>query len=53
MTATTLAVAVAAAVAAFGGPIDCWLIMGIGLCLAMLGNAAFTVWQQRRSVVRA
>ncbi len=52
-TATTLAVAVVAAVAAFGGPIDCWLIMGIGLCLAMLGNAAFTVWQQRRSVVRA
>lgn len=53
MTATTLAVAVVAAVAAFGGPIDCWLIMGIGLCLAMLGNAGFTVWQQRRSVVRA
>jgi len=53
MAATTLAVAVAAAVAAFSGPIDCWLIMGIGLCLAMLGNAALTVWQQRRSVVRA
>jgi hypothetical protein len=53
MTATTLAVAVVAAVAAYGGPIDCWLIMGIGLCLAMLGYAAFTVWQQRRSVVRA
>ena len=53
MTATTLAVAVVAVVAAFGGPIDCWLIMGIGLCLAMLGNAALTVWQQRRSVVRA
>ena len=52
-TATTLAVAIAAAVAAFGGPINCWLIMGIGLCLAMLGNAAFTFWQQRRSVVRA
>jgi hypothetical protein len=53
MTATTLAVAIVAVIAAFGGPINCWLIMGIGLCLAMLGNAAFTFWQERRGVVRA
>jgi hypothetical protein len=53
MTGTCLAVAIVAAVAAFGGPVNCWLIMGIGLCLAMLGAAAFTFWQQRRSVVRS
>jgi hypothetical protein len=52
MTATCLAVAIVAAVAAFGGPVNCWLIMGIGLCAAMLGNAAVTFWQQHRSVVR-
>jgi len=38
--------------AGFGGPAGAWLIMGIGLCTAMLGAVAFTVWQQRRSVVR-
>jgi hypothetical protein len=53
MVGTTLAVAIVAAVAAFGGPVGAWLIMGIGLCAAMLGTAAVTVWQQRRSVVRA
>jgi hypothetical protein len=36
----------------FGGPAGAWLIMGIGLCAVCLGTAAFTVWQQRRSVVR-
>jgi hypothetical protein len=49
---TCLGVAIAAAIAALAGPIYCWLIMGIGLCLAMLGNAAFGFRQQRRSVVR-
>jgi hypothetical protein len=53
MVGTTLAVAIVAAVAAFGGPVNAWLIMGIGLCAAMLGTAAVTVWQQRRSVVRS
>ena len=53
MTGTCLAMAIVAAVAAFGGPVNCWLIMGIGLCLTMLGNAAFTFWQQRRNLVRA
>jgi hypothetical protein len=52
MTGATLAVAIVAAVAAFGGPVGAWLITGIGLCAVFLGTAAFTVWQQRRSVVR-
>jgi hypothetical protein len=52
MVGTTLPVAIVAAVAAFGGPVNAWLIMGIGLCAAMLGGAAAAVWQQRRSVVR-
>jgi hypothetical protein len=48
----TLAIAIIAAVAGFGGPAGAWLIMGIGLCAVCLGTAAFKVWQQRRSVVR-
>ena len=48
----TLAIAIIAAAAGFGGPAGAWLIMGIGLCAVCLGAAAFTVWQQRRSVVR-
>jgi hypothetical protein len=53
LTVTCLGVAVVAAFAGLAGPIYCWLIMGIGLCLAMLGNAAFGFAQQRRSVVRS
>jgi hypothetical protein len=53
MAGTCLAIAIVAAAAGFGGPAGAWLIMGIGLCAAMLGTAAFTVWQQRRSAVRA
>jgi hypothetical protein len=52
MAGTTLAIAIVAAVAAFGGPAGAWLIMGIGLCAVCLGTAAFKVWQQRRGVVR-
>ena len=52
MVGTTLPVAIVAAIAAFGGPVNVWLIMGIGLCAAMLGSAVFTAWQQRHSVVR-
>ncbi len=48
----TLAIAIIAAVAGFGGPAGAWLIMGIGLCAVCLATAAFKVWQQRRSVVR-
>ena len=52
MAGICLAMAVIAAAAGFGGPACAWLIMGIGLCAAMLGTAAFTIWQQRRSLVR-
>jgi hypothetical protein len=52
MAGITLAVAVVAAVAGFGGPGGAWLILGIGLSAAMLGAAAFMFWQQRRSVIR-
>lgn len=52
MTGSMLAMAIVSAVAAFGGPVGAWLIMGIGLCAVFLGTGAFTVWQQRRSLVR-
>jgi hypothetical protein len=47
-----LAMAIVAVAAGFGGPVDAWLIMGIGVCAVMLGTAAFTARAQRRSVVR-
>jgi hypothetical protein len=53
LTTTMLGVATVGAFAALTGPVYCWLIMGIGLCLAMLGNAAFGFRQQHRSVVRS
>jgi hypothetical protein len=53
MAGITLAIAVIAVVAGFGGPAGAWLILGIGLCAAMLGGAAFMVWLQRRSVIRS
>jgi hypothetical protein len=53
MAGITLAIAVIAAVAGFGGPAGAWLILGISLCAAMLGGAAFMVWQQRRSLIRS
>jgi hypothetical protein len=53
LTATCLGVAIVAAFAALTGPVYCWLIMGIGLCLAMLGNAAYGFWQLHQSVVRS
>jgi len=40
------------AAAGFGGPAGSWLIMGIGLCAAHLGSAAYTAWRQRRGMVR-
>ena len=52
MAGTTLAFAVAAAAAGFGGPAGSWLITGTGLCAVCLGTAAFTAWRQRRSMVR-
>jgi hypothetical protein len=53
MLRSTLPLAVVGVVAAFGGPVNVWLIMGIGLCVVFLGTAGFTFWQQRRSVVGA
>jgi hypothetical protein len=50
---TGLAVAAVGTVGLFAGPAGAWLIMGIGLCVAMLGSAAAIVWQQRRGVVRS
>src|SRR5215467_12994363 len=51
-TGTMLAMAIVSAIAAFGGPVGAWLIMAIGLCVVFLGTGAFTVWQQRRGLVR-
>jgi hypothetical protein len=48
----TLAIAIVAAAAGFGGPVGSWLIMGIGLSAICLTVAAFITWWQRRSVVR-
>ena len=44
---TTLTVAAVAAVAGFAGPAGVWLVMGIGLTVAMAGNAAVTARRQR------
>jgi hypothetical protein len=52
LTVTCLGVATVGAFAALTGPVYSWLVMGIGLCLAMVGNAVFGFMQQRRSVVR-
>ena len=52
LAATCWGVAIVAAFAALTGPVYCWLVMGIGLCLAMLGNAAYGFWQLHQSVVR-
>ena len=52
MAGATLAFAVVAAAAGFGGPAGSWLITGIGLWAVCLGIAASTAWRQRRSMVR-
>jgi hypothetical protein len=44
----SLAIAVAAAAAGFGGPVGAWLITGIGLCAVHLGSAVYTAWRQER-----
>jgi hypothetical protein len=48
---TGLAVAAVGAVGLFGGPAGGWLIMGIGLCAALVGEAVAVAWR-RRSVAR-
>ena len=47
-----LGIAVTAAAAGLAGPAGSWLVTGIGLCAVYLGIAAFTVWRQRRGMVR-
>jgi hypothetical protein len=46
-----LAVAAVGAVGLFGGPAGGWLIMGIGLCATLMGEAVAIAWR-RRSVAR-
>jgi hypothetical protein len=48
--ASGLAVAVVCTVGAFAGPVGVWLVLGIGLCAALLGAAAVTLWQRRNAV---
>ncbi len=45
---TGLAVAAVGVVGAFASPAGAWLVAGVGLCLALLGNAAAVAWRQRR-----
>jgi hypothetical protein len=42
-----LAVVTGGVVAAFVGPIDTWLVAGIGLFVGVVGYAAATAWQRR------
>ena len=44
-------VAVVGAVGLFAGPAGAWAVVGVGLCLVLLGSAVAIIWQQRRSVV--
>jgi hypothetical protein len=53
MGVTCLVIVIVTAAAGFGGPAGAWLIMGIGVSAAMLGTAAFTVWDQRRNLVQS
>jgi hypothetical protein len=53
MTGTNLAMATVATIAAFGGPVGAWLIMGIGLYAVFLATAGCSVWLQRRPLVPA
>ena len=43
----SLAVVTGGVVAAFVGPIDAWLVAGIGLFVGVVGYAAATAWQRR------
>jgi hypothetical protein len=52
MAGITLAVALVAAAAGFGGPAGAWLITGTGLSALMLSAAALNGWPQRRGLVR-
>jgi hypothetical protein len=49
---TGVAVAVVGAAGAFAGPTGAWAVVGVGLCLVLLGTAAAIAWRQRRGAVR-
>jgi len=50
---TMLAIAAAAAIAGFGGPVGSWLIMAVGLCVVCLGTAALRAQEERHNLVRS
>jgi hypothetical protein len=50
---TGFAVAVVGAAGLFAGAPGAWAVVGVGLCAVLLGSAAATAWQQRRSVAQA
>ncbi len=49
---TGLALVATGAVGAFAGSAGAWAVAGVGLCAALLGNAAAITWQQHRSMAR-
>jgi len=49
---TGLAVAVVGAAGLAAGAPAAWLVVGVGLCAVLLGNAAAIIWQRGRSAVR-
>jgi hypothetical protein len=49
---TAVAVAVVGAAGVFAGPAGAWAVVGVGLCVVLLGTAAAIAWRQRRTVVR-
>jgi hypothetical protein len=48
-----LAIVVIGVVGAFAGPAGSWAVAAVGLCAALLAEAAFITWRQRRGAVRA
>jgi hypothetical protein len=50
--AAALAVVCVGAGGAFAGPAGAWGVAGLGLCLALLGHAAATVWLRHPKAVR-
>jgi hypothetical protein len=44
---TAVAVALVGAVGVFAGPVGAWAVVGVGLCLVLLGSAAVTARRQR------
>lgn len=44
---TALGVVIVAVAGLFAGPAGVWLVVGIGLCVVLVGTAAFVAWRQR------